>query len=246
MEMKNNHYFLLLFLCFSLNSNLCIGRDTISANESLSFSETLVSSSEIFELGFFKPGNSLKYYLGIWYKNVIVSQTVIWVANRDKPLEYGAAEMKISQGNLVLLDTFQGVVWSALAGNINPDISVTALLRDDGNLILSVESNSSTPLLLWQSFDHPTHTFMPGAKIGYDKRTQRKQVLVSWKNSSDPAPGLYSMEMDPKNTQFVLKWNRTTEYWATGSWDGQMFSSTPEMSSNYIYNFSYIDNENDN
>ncbi|KAG5594396.1 hypothetical protein H5410_035628 [Solanum commersonii] len=59
------------------------------------------------------------------------------------------------------------------------------------------------------------HTFMPGAKIGYDKRTQRKQVLVSWKNSSDPAPGLYSMEMDPKNAQFVLKWNRTTEYWAT-------------------------------
>ncbi|KAL3363027.1 hypothetical protein AABB24_012366, partial [Solanum stoloniferum] len=245
MEMKNNHYFLLLFLCFSLNSNLCIGRDTISANESLSFGETLVSSGEIFELGFFRPGNSLKYYLGIWYKNVILSQTVIWVANRDKPLEYGAAEMKISQGNLVLLDRFQGVVWSALAGNINPDISVTALLRDDGNLILSDVSNSSTPLLLWQSFDHPTHTFMPGAKIGYDKRTQRKQVLVSWKNQNDPAPGLYSMEMDPKNTQFVLKWNRTTEYLASGSWDGQIFSSMPEMSSNYIYNFSYIDNENE-
>ncbi|KAG5594397.1 hypothetical protein H5410_035629 [Solanum commersonii] len=97
MEMKNDHYFLLLFLCFSLNSNLCIGRDTISANESLSFGETLVSSGEIFELGFFRP------------------------ANRDKPLDYGAAEMIISQGNLVLLDRFQGIVvgekgWKQLKG----------------------------------------------------------------------------------------------------------------------------------
>ncbi|KAK4713233.1 hypothetical protein R3W88_019140 [Solanum pinnatisectum] len=243
--MKNDHYFLLLFLCFSLNSNLCIGRDTISANESLSFSETLVSSGERFELGFVRPGNSLKYYLGIWYKNVILSQTVVWVANRDKPLDYGTAELIVSQGNLVLLDRFQGIVWSALAGNINPNISVTALLRNDGNLILSDVSNSSTPLLLWQSFDHPTHTFLPGAKIGYDKRTQRKQVLVSWKNSSDPAPGLYSLEMDPKNAQYVIKWNRTTEYWESGSWDGQRFSSLPEMRLNYIFNFSYIDNENE-
>ncbi|TMW88556.1 hypothetical protein EJD97_018400 [Solanum chilense] len=228
--MKNNCHFVLLFLCFSLSSNLCIGRDTISAKESLSFGETLVSSGEKFELGFVRPGNSLKYYLGIWYKNVILWQTIVWVANRDKPLDYGTAELIISQGNLVLLDKFQRIVWSALAGNnINPSISVTALLRDDGNLILSDVSNSSTPLLLWQSFDNPTHSFLPGAKIGYDKRTQRKQVLVSWKNSSDPAPGLYSLEIDPKNAQYVIKWNRTREYWASGSWDGQRFSSLPEM-----------------
>ncbi|XP_069142814.1 G-type lectin S-receptor-like serine/threonine-protein kinase At4g03230 [Solanum lycopersicum] len=246
MEMKNNCYSVLLFLCFSLSCNLCIGRDTISAKESLSFGETLVSSGEKFELGFVRPGNSLKYYLGIWYKNVILWQTVVWVANRDKPLDFGTAELIIRQGNLVLVDKFQGIVWSALAGNnINPNISVAALLRDDGNLILSDVSNSSTPLLLWQSFDNPTHSFLPGAKIGYDKRTQRKQVLVSWKNSSDPAPGLYSLEMDPKNAQYVIKWNRTREYWASGSWDGQTFSSVPEMRLNYIFNFSYIDNENE-
>lgn len=74
----------------------------------------------------------------------------------------------------MLLDRCQNSIWSALTGNINPNTSVTAVLHDDGNLILSDVSKASTPLLLWQSFDHPTHTFLAGAKLGYDKRTQRK------------------------------------------------------------------------
>ncbi|PHU11210.1 hypothetical protein BC332_18140 [Capsicum chinense] len=245
--MKNNYSILILFaqfLCFNLNTNLSLGWDTISANESVSSGQTIISSGGNFELGFFRPGDSRSYYIGIWYKKMY-PQTVVWVANRDKPLDSADANLIIGQGNLVLLDRLQNTIWSALAGNINQNISVTAVLRDDGNLMLSDVSNASTPLLLWQSFDYPTHIFLPGAKLGYDKRTQRKQALVSWKNLSDPAPGLYSLEMDPKHAQFVIKWNRTTEYWASGSWDGQRFSSGPEMNLNYIFNYSYIDNENE-
>ncbi|KAK4370109.1 hypothetical protein RND71_009584 [Anisodus tanguticus] len=248
MEMKNNLSFLVffvLFLCSSLNSNLCFGGDTISANKSLSFGQTIVSSGGFFELGFFRPGNSSKYYIGIWYKNIAL-QTVVWVANREKPLDYGAANLTIIQGNLVLLDRFQGVVWSThSAKSVTPNNSVIAVLHDDGNLILSDFSDSSTPLILWQSFDYPTDTFLPGAKLGYDKRTQKKQVLVSWKNLNDPTPGLFSLELDPKHNQIVIKWNRTKPYWASGSWNGQTFSSIPEMKLNNIYNYSYTDNENE-
>ncbi|XP_055822536.1 G-type lectin S-receptor-like serine/threonine-protein kinase At4g03230 [Solanum dulcamara] len=235
-----NLILLVQFLCFRLS----LGGDTITVNESVSSGQTIISSGGNFELGFFRPGDSRSYYIGIWYKK-LYPQAVVWVANRDRPLDSADANLIISQGNLVLLDRLQNSIWSALSGNINPNISVTAVLRDDGNLILSDVSKASAPLLLWQSFDHPTHTFLPGAKIGYDKRTQRKQVLVSWRNLSDPAPGMYSLEMDPKHAQYVIKWNRTTEYWASGSWDGQRFSSVPEMRLNYIYNYSYIDNENE-
>ncbi|KAK4713234.1 hypothetical protein R3W88_019141 [Solanum pinnatisectum] len=244
--MKNSNSILIVvhFLCFSLITNLSVGGDTIFVNESVSLGQTIISSGGNFELGFFRPGDSRYYYIGIWYKK-LYPQTVVWVANRDKPLGGADANLIISQGNLVLLDSLQNSIWSALAGNINPNISVTALLRDDGNLILSDVSKASMPLLLWQSFDYPTHTFLPGAKLGYDKRTQQKQVLISWKSLSDPAPGLYSLEIDPKHAQYVIKWNRTTEYWASGSWDGQQFGSVPEMRLNYIYNYSYIDNENE-
>ncbi|KAH0651714.1 hypothetical protein KY284_031626 [Solanum tuberosum] len=178
--------------------------DTISANKSLSFGETIVSSGEKFELGFFKPGN------------------------------------------LVLMDKFQGIVWSThVARTITPNNSVIAVLRDDGNLILSDMSNSSTPLILWESFDYPTDTLLPGAKLGYDKRlTQRGQVLISWKSLSDPAPGLYSLELDPSHARFVIKWNRTKQFWASGSWNGHTFSPFPEMGLDYTYNYNYTDNGN--
>ncbi|KAH0654665.1 hypothetical protein KY290_030879 [Solanum tuberosum] len=245
MEMKNNHSFLVLFLCFSLGTNLSIGGYTISMNESVSSGQTIISSSGTFELGFFTPGNSFKYYLGIWYKN-ISSQTVIWVANRETPVS-DAAHLTIIQGNLVLLDKFQSLVWSTnISRSVPPKNLVIAVLRDDGNLILSdLSSNSSTPLLLWQSFDYPTHAFLPGGKLGYDKRTQRKQALISWKDLNDPSPGLFSMELDPQRDQLVIKWNRTTQYWASSSWNGRTFSSVPGMRLNYIFNYSYIDNENE-
>ncbi|XP_009608831.1 G-type lectin S-receptor-like serine/threonine-protein kinase At4g03230 isoform X2 [Nicotiana tomentosiformis] len=235
-----------LFLSCSLNSNLSLGGDTISANESLSFGQTIVSSGGKFELGFFEPGNSLNYYIGIWYKNNIVSQgTVVWVANRETPIS-DAAQLTIIQGNLVLLDKNHNSIWSSThtTNNTTRNNAVIAVLGDDGNLILSDVSNSSTPLTLWQSFDNPTDTLLAGAKIGYNKITQKKQVLISWKDFDNPAPGLFSMELDPRNAQLVLKWNRTREYWATGSWNGHRFSSVPDKL-NSVYNYSYIDNENE-
>ncbi|XP_049414782.1 receptor-like serine/threonine-protein kinase SD1-8 [Solanum stenotomum] len=180
--MKNIYSILILLLqllCFSLNTNLSLGGNTISVNGSASSGKAIISSGGNFELGFFTPGDSPYYYIGIWYKKLNM-QTVVWVANRDKPLDDHAvdANLIISQGNLVLLDRHKNSIWSALAGNINQNVSVTAVLHDDGNLILSDTAKALTPLLLWQSFDYPTHTCLPGAKLGYDKRTQRKQVYA--------------------------------------------------------------------
>uniref|UniRef100_M1AFZ4 S-locus lectin protein kinase family protein n=2 Tax=Solanum tuberosum TaxID=4113 RepID=M1AFZ4_SOLTU len=95
-------------------------------------------------------------------------------------------------------------------------------------------SNSSATLILWESFDYPTDTLLPGAKLRYDKRrTHRGQVLISWKSLSDPAPGLYSLELDPIHARFVIKWNRTKQFWASGSWNGHTFSPFPKMGLDY-------------
>ncbi|KAI3824731.1 hypothetical protein L1987_06202 [Smallanthus sonchifolius] len=121
--------------------------------------------------------------------------------------------------------------------------ATTVVLLDDGNLVLRYGSNSTPPI--WQSFDHPTHTLLPGMKLLYNKRTNTKQVLTSWKSTEDPSVGLFSLEIDIDKKQYVLKWNRSVDYWASGSWDGQIFSLIPEMRLNYIYDFSYIDDENE-
>ncbi|XP_028065220.1 G-type lectin S-receptor-like serine/threonine-protein kinase At4g27290 [Camellia sinensis] len=238
-------FFLCVVLLF-VSSKPCfsIGSDTLSAAQRLSGSQTLVSQGSIYELGFFRPGNSLNVYLGIWFKN-FAERIEVWVANRDKPLsDPSSLKLGLSEdGNLVLLDSLsKTLIWTT--NLVSPPISnsTEAVLLDDGNFILRNGSEPST--IYWQSFDHPTDTWMPGAKLGINKLTGKTQLLTSWKNSEDPAPGRFSLQVDPNgSSQFFMVWNMSRIYWTSGVWNGQRFSLVPEMGSNDIFNFSFISNE---
>ncbi|KAL8248361.1 hypothetical protein R6Q59_005229 [Mikania micrantha] len=230
-----------LFFCFLIIPHLSYGADTLAVNQTLSGNQTLVSLDGNFELGFFKPGNSPNYYIGIWYKKV-KTKTVAWVANRETPVfDTFSSRLIIIDGNMVLLDELNTQIWST---NISSTAALASVvLQDDGNLILRHGSNSSPPI--WQSFDHPTHTLLPGMKLLYNKRTNTKHIISSWKSAENPAVGLFSLEIDHDYKQLVIMWNRSVQYWSSGSWDGQFFSWIPEMRLGSIYNFSYIDNENE-
>ncbi|KAK2424466.1 G-type lectin S-receptor serine/threonine-protein kinase [Trifolium repens] len=237
-----------LMLFFSLNScpYSLAAITTISANQSLSGDQTLISKEGIFELGFFKPGNSSNYYIGIWYKK-ISQQTIVWVANRDNPVsDKNTATLQISDGNLVLLNESSKQVWSTNM-SFPKSVSVVSMLLDTGNLVLRNRPNDDDASNhLWQSFDHPTDTWLPGGKIKLDSKTKKPQYLTSWKNKKDPATGLFSLELDPKGTtSYLILWNKSEQYWTSGPWNGHIFSLVPEMRANYIYNFSFVSNENE-
>ncbi|KAI4331073.1 hypothetical protein MLD38_029296 [Melastoma candidum] len=242
-----NHYFvptLIFILCFRLSPSAS-ATDTISSNQTLSGDQTLLSSGENFVLGYFRPGNSSYYYIGIWYQQ-ISSKTIVWVANRDNPVvDKNATRLRILDGNLVLTNDSKSPAWSTnLTGSSG---EVVAVLGDDGNLIIKSGSNSSSAEApLWQSFDYPAHTWLPGAKLGINKRTNKTTLLTSWKNSDDPAVGLFSLQLQPSSEYFIF-WNMSDDYWTSGTWDNQskIFSLVPEMRLNYIYDFSYVDNENE-
>ncbi|TXG55284.1 hypothetical protein EZV62_020540 [Acer yangbiense] len=247
MDMTNNQRFVfsVLLICFSLKWDVSGGVDSISVNQPLSGDQTIVSAGGFFELGFFKPGNSSNYYLGMWYKKVS-EQTVVWVANRDKPIsDRFSSLLRFSYGNLVLYDESQIPTWSTNLNTTNISSSIEAVLLDEGNLVLRDLSND----FLWQSFDNPTHAWLPGMKIGFNKRTKEKKRLTSWKNIEDPAPGLFSLELDPDGTdQYVMVWNESEIFWHSGIWSGKMYSSVPEMAyfiNNDMYNASFISNENE-
>ncbi|CAH2051271.1 unnamed protein product, partial [Thlaspi arvense] len=231
--------FSLFFLCIHVSS----AADTISANFTLSGDQTLVSSNDTFKMGFFRPGTSPNFYIGMWYQQ-LSEQTVVWVANRDKPVsDKNTSVLKISGGNLVLLDgENQTPVWSTGLNSTTgtSSSSLKAVLLDDGNLVLRDDESGS---LLWQSFDHPGNTWLPGVKIRFDKRTKKSQRLTSWKNVDDPSPGLFSLELD-ESTAYKILWNGSTQYWSSGPWNQQsrIFDSVPEMRLNYIYNFSFFSN----
>ncbi|GMN61225.1 hypothetical protein TIFTF001_030315 [Ficus carica] len=231
-----------LFPSLFMTISVCLGDDTIFANESLSADQTIVSAGGVFELGFFKPGKPSNYYIGIWYKQV-TPRIVVWVANREKPvLDRFSSELKISNGSLVLFNESKIQIWSTNR-SFTSSPAVKAVLLDSGNLVLKDGSNSSKPL--WQSFDHPTNTWLAGSKFGYNKRTKTKNILTSWKNSEDPAPGLFSLKLDPNDNSYVILWNRSRRYWTTGSWNGRIFALVPEMNRRKNYNFNFVTNENE-
>ncbi|KAH6764619.1 hypothetical protein C2S52_013584 [Perilla frutescens var. hirtella] len=212
---------LLLLLVFSivLSDRFCNGSDTISTGQSLSTNQTIVSKLGKFELGFFSPGSSSNHYVGIWYKNIPI-QTVVWVANRNYPISpsyYNSSRLEMSNNNLNLIVN-SVTIWT-LKGSSNAS---EAAILDTGNFVLRNVSGVE-----WQSFDHPSGTWLPGGVIGL---LESETKLVSWRNGDDPGTGNYSLGMERNGgSEVFLKKNGSETIWRSGV-----------MKNTDLYNFSYV------
>ncbi|XP_056173190.1 G-type lectin S-receptor-like serine/threonine-protein kinase At4g27290 [Syzygium oleosum] len=205
--------------------------DTLSSGQSMKDGETLVSSGQSFELGFFSPGNSTNWYLGIWYK--ITPETVVWVANRDNPLTDSHGFLTFNHaGDLVLVNQSKIVVWSLNLSRVlkNP----VAQLLDTGNLVLRENTSLNSDDYSWQSFDHPSDTLLPGMKLGWDLKIGLERHLTSWKSMDDPSPGDYTYRLNIHGLpQGELVSLGSSKKYRTGPWNGIQFSGAT-MSSNPV------------
>ncbi|XP_058211363.1 G-type lectin S-receptor-like serine/threonine-protein kinase B120 [Rhododendron vialii] len=233
------HPIFLLIFSFPLFANALT--DTILQGQLVTASTTITSSGKEFVLGFFSPGNensTTSSYLGIWYKRAS-KKTVVWVANRDNPLTDSTVVLTIAaDGNLVIV---VGRV-SYMLSNISSRGNTSATLWDSGNLVLNDRRSGD---ILWQSFDYPTDTLLPGMKVGHDKRNGKTWSMLAWKSKEDPGHGVFSFEHDPQGTSqfFILK--EFQKYWTSGTWNGKIFTQIPEMAVNYMYDSIYVSNGNE-
>ncbi|GMN65511.1 hypothetical protein TIFTF001_038865 [Ficus carica] len=222
--------------------------DTITPSQSLIDinKTTLVSSSQIFELGFFSPGKSENRYVGIWYKRT--PDVVVWVANRNSPLTDSLGEFLITgDGNLVLLNQKKNVIWSSNSSSRVFVENPVAHLLDTGNLVLRESDSTSSERFLWQSFDYPTDTVLEKMKLVWDLNTGFERFLTSWKSSDDPSTGDYTFKMGNKGLpQLVLAMGSTKKF-RSGTWNGVRFSGIPVMwnndSSSFKYTLVFSENE---
>ncbi|KAJ1394461.1 putative serine/threonine-protein kinase [Sesbania bispinosa] len=204
-QRDNNHQVkmrtgvLFSLLCWLLCSQLCSAGDTLKSGKNITqYSENLVSAGNKFELGFFSlpigsDSTSAKKYLGIWYHN-LEPQTVVWVANRDRPVEGSSGVFQIAEdGNVVVADASQNYWSSGLEESSSRNRTVKLL--DSGNLVLMDDDHSGMSYL-WQSFLHPTDTFLPGMKM------DANATLTSWKNDNDPGTGSFTFRLARKRWQY--------------------------------------------
>lgn len=199
----------------------CSARDTITKGDPIIDDESvgLVSAGGRFELGFFSPKGtrSGRRYVGIWYHKLI-PRTVVWVANRDKPLlANSTGVVEIKHGTLQVLDNTSGKsLWSAEIEATTTAYNRTVKLKENGNLVLIDTDQHLTPVL-WQSFENPTDTFIPGMKL--DKSLN----LTSWNDKDDPGTGNFNFNRDEYNHYIIKK--LSADYWRSGEPNGNSFSS---------------------
>ncbi|KVF90604.1 Bulb-type lectin domain-containing protein, partial [Cynara cardunculus var. scolymus] len=78
------------------------------------------------------------------------------------------------------------LIWSSRSSKLAINTSnLVVQLLDDGNLVLKDEISGN---LIWQSFDPPGDTLLPGMKLGVDLLADTHLNLTSWKSSDDPSP----------------------------------------------------------
>lgn len=196
--------------------------------------ETIVSAGEKFELGFFSPQGSSFRYVGIWYYRIPV-RTVVWVANRDRPISGDTGVLSVGDdGNLRITQGGGGeVVWSSNATAASSNS--TAVLMDTGNLAILASENSRR--VVWQSFDHPTDTYLPDMEVYMDAKGGERHVFTSWRTAADPSPGNFSMGVDPRGAPQIVIWEGANRRWRSGHFNGISFIGVTGVRAIYLFGF---------
>ncbi|KAH1066003.1 hypothetical protein J1N35_030990 [Gossypium stocksii] len=109
--------------------------DAITPQHSLRDGDVLISTRHTFGLGFFSPANSRYRYVGIWYHQIL-EKTVVWVANRQNPINDTSGILSIgNQGNLVLYHKNHTIPLWFTNSTLTHSKYSTARLLDSGNLL---------------------------------------------------------------------------------------------------------------
>ncbi|KAK8575295.1 hypothetical protein V6N12_062970 [Hibiscus sabdariffa] len=216
-----------IFLLYSFAQFCYAATDTLRQGKTLRNGDTLISENNVFELGFFSPESSSFTYLGIWY--TFDPKAVVWVANRNTPISHRNGVLRIQDdGKLVVRDGNNSLVWSSsVTGSSN---NTAAKLLDTGNLVLSRDDSiGDLNRALWQSFNEPTGTFLPGMRVPVCSKIGMYHALRSWKSPNDPSPGNYSVGVDPNGGPQIVIWYNDERRWRSGQWNQQFFTGIPSM-----------------
>ncbi|XP_047326333.1 putative receptor protein kinase ZmPK1 [Impatiens glandulifera] len=196
---------MMMYVIFFLN--VCLGAETtglssLSLTKSLSVEKEgdyLISPKGTFSSGFYKVGTNA-YSYAIWYTHSL-NKTVIWMANRDKPVSSKRSSLSLQRtANLVLTDADGSIAWSS---DTYSKTHVELMLLESGNLILATYNGRT---VVWESFGHPTDTLVPNQPL------IRNTTLVSARRPGIYLSGFYKLKFDDNNVMNLI-------------YDGPLYSS---------------------
>ncbi|PUZ65315.1 hypothetical protein GQ55_3G213600 [Panicum hallii var. hallii] len=172
--------------------------DNIVPGDGISGNETLVSKNGEFELGFFSPGDNIHFFLGVRFKKMPSTSPKFWVRNKVPITDLSASALEVFSGSLCIKEA-GATLWCSSGAAPGPSPpAAAAVLLDNGNLVVRDQANSSR--ILWQSFDYPGDSLLPGARLGLDRDTGSN---ISMTYEHYPLNGSISVDQSRRNG-FVL------------------------------------------
>lgn len=201
--------FLVSFVTFSLL--LICSRAQRSTNNSIELGSSIVagtnsswrSPSDVFAFGFYRLVSG-QYLVGIWFDK-IPQKTLVWSANRDDPAQIGSTINLTMRGQFVLQHANKT---SFLI--YNGTSATSAMMQDNGNFILM----NSFSNIIWQSFDSPTDTILPGQTLNMGQ-----MLFSNAKGTEDYSTGQYKLEVqkdDGNILMFAFRYEGLA-YWYTST-----------------------------
>ena len=181
-------------------------------------------------------------------------QTVIWVANPCNPIKDMSGLLHFNSstsGNLVLLEQNKSsVVWSLSLTMMMPSLLEQAQkpvleLLDSGNLVIRDEKDENSETYLWQSFDYPSDTMLPGMNPGFNSRTGHKWYISASKNADDPCPMNLTCGIEPHPYPELSIRKGTKIYYCHGPWNGLYFSGRYHLRPNPICDLELVHNNDE-
>ncbi|KAK6932457.1 Bulb-type lectin domain [Dillenia turbinata] len=203
-----------LFTSFTFFPTNSISLDIITPTQSLKDGDTIASSDERFELGFFSPWNlkSSKYQR----KQLFEWQT-----------EITHLMILPESSNSTIMET-RDLVIKSFKHSQSSHSDFTDL--DSGNFIIREENDSTAENYIWQSFDYPTSTLLPGMKLGWNLKTGLDRVITSWRSSEDPDQGKFSFKVVYNGSPEIYLLRKQEREYRRGPWNGCRFSGVPKCS----------------
>ncbi|CAI0422930.1 unnamed protein product [Linum tenue] len=231
----------------------------------------LDSAFGAFRLGFFTAADNNRY-LGIWYnmpdnqqyyyhsfndyyerRNPELRHSPVWVSNPDSPILNKTGVLVLaSDGNLKIVDGKGDLivaVTSITRTAVEKGVKTSAVLLDSGNFVLrelNPEDGGSVERQLWQSFDYPTDTLLPGMKLGANLRTGHvwslkpwfaSQIGFSWRLEPpvERSTSFFTFGLEMNNSdngELVILWKGRV-YWRSGKELNQSFRG---LNVRYVWN----------
>ncbi|KAK7257028.1 hypothetical protein RIF29_30706 [Crotalaria pallida] len=248
-------YVLLVFTCYLWLLTCCYihvkaVNDTLKPGDSLSGSNKLCSQKGTYCMKFFQllgdqGGLTPTYYLGIYTD--LKDNWVVWNANRNQPIANSTGLLSLDHSGNLKLETKGDekpiFLYSSPPQSSNSS-NVVATLLDTGNFLLhQLHPNGSTKSVLWQSFDYPTDTLLPGMKLGVNHKNGNKWSLVSSLSSSNPAPGPFRLEWEPRGPELAIKIHGQV-IWRSGKLTNKRFEHISKQSQ-HMYKYNVVSNEDE-